>query len=122
LDIFNEFSLYSTIGLDQGRVLHALRLGFFTAPSAAHTVAAYVRHYFDMSVVKRVSTAERERFGEGRVVARKISEAPGIHEVIELSSPPPVPATNLSILSKTDSRREPGDQALRLRSNPVLKR
>ncbi|MGC2459896.1 MAG: hypothetical protein WA446_02810 [Steroidobacteraceae bacterium] len=34
LDIFNEFSLYSTIGLDQGRVLHALRLGFFrTAPA-----------------------------------------------------------------------------------------
>jgi len=122
LDIFNEFSLYSTIGVDRGRVLHALRLGFFTEPSAAHTVAAYVRQYFDASVVKRVSIAERERFVEGRVVARKSGEATGVYEVIELSTPPLVPATKLSILSKSVSRRDPEDQSPRPRSKSVLKR
>ena len=30
-----------------------------------------------------------------------ISEAAGVHEVIELSTPPPVPATKLSILFRT---------------------
>src|SRR5208283_1511534 len=29
LDIFGEYRLYSVAGLDQGRVMHALRLGFF---------------------------------------------------------------------------------------------
>lgn len=122
LDIFAEFSLYSTIRLDQGRDLHALRLGFFTDPSAAQTVAAYVRRYFDAAVVKRVSIAERQRFAEGQVVARKISEATGVHEVIELSSPPPVPPTNLSILSKTGSKRGPDHQSPRPRSKPPSKR
>lgn len=121
LDIFTEFNLYATIGLDQGRVLHALRLGFFAEPSAAHTVAAYVRQYFDAAVVKRVSIAEHKRFAEGQVVARKISEATGVHEVIELSTPPPVPATNLSMLSKTNSRRSSEAQSPRPRSKLPLK-
>ncbi|MDB6083801.1 MAG: hypothetical protein JWN43_1682 [Gammaproteobacteria bacterium] len=99
LDIFNEFSLYSSVGLEEGRLMHALRLGFFTDQSAALTVASYVRQHFGAAVVKRVSSSEHERFAEGRVVARKHSEATGIHEVIELSTPPAVPATNLSTMS-----------------------
>ena len=35
LDIFNEYRLYSVTGLDGGRVMHALRLGFFSSELAA---------------------------------------------------------------------------------------
>jgi hypothetical protein len=108
LDIFHEFSLYSTVGLEEGRLLHALRLGFFSEQSAALTVASYVRQHFGATIIKRVSIAERERFAEGRVVARKHSEATGIHEMIELSTRPAAPATNLSVLSNNLSKKRGG--------------
>ena len=121
LDIFKEFSLYSTISLGEGRVLHALRLGFFKGQSAADTVASYVRRYFEASSVMRVSVAERERFAERRVHARKTSEATGVHEVIELSSPAPVPATNLSVLSRAVAGQDTDHQSP-WRGKPTLKR
>jgi hypothetical protein len=113
LDLFKEFNLYSTIELDQGRLLHALRLGFFLDEAAAQVVAEYLRRYFDAPTVKRVSTSERERFAEGRVAARKISEATGVHEVVELSSPPPAPLTTLADLSKVTTRPDPDDPSFR---------
>jgi hypothetical protein len=121
LDIFHEFSLYSTVGLEEGRHLHALRLGFFSEQSAALTVASYVRQHFGATIIKRVSTAERERFAESRVVARKHSAATGIHEVIELSTPPAAPATNLSVLSSNLSKKGSDDRSLRLGTQPSRK-
>ena len=123
LAIFEEFSLYSTVHLDGGGGRqHALRLGFFSEKSAALTVASYVRQYFQSAAVTRVSTDERERFVERRVVAQKHSEATGIHETIELSTPPAVPATKRSDLSNGAFKRENDDRSLKLGIAPARKR
>jgi len=123
LAIFNEFSLYSTVHLKSGGGRqHALRLGFFLEESAALTVAAYVQGYFHSAVVQRVSTDERERFAERRVVARRHSEATGIHETIELSTPPAVPATTRRDLPREASMRENADSLLKLGISQARKR
>jgi hypothetical protein len=86
LDIFNVYRLYSVAGHDQGRVRHALRLGFFAEEIAARAVASYLAGYYDNAAVKRVSRAERERFGQRRVEARKDVGATGNHAVIEITN------------------------------------
>jgi hypothetical protein len=91
LDIFSEYRLYRVKGLDQERVMHALRLGFFSSEPAAQAVAGYLAVYFDAPTIKRVSLAERERFAEDRVKPRKDVGATGAHSVIELTSPAPLP-------------------------------
>jgi hypothetical protein len=85
LDIFSEYRLYSVAGLDQGRVVHALRLGFFREEIGAVAVAAYLAAYWDKPTIKRVSLAERERFADQRVEARKDVGATGKHAVIEIT-------------------------------------
>jgi hypothetical protein len=86
LDIFNVYRLYSVAGHDQGRVRHALRLGFFTEEIAARAVASYLAGYYENAAVKRVSRAERERFSQRRVEARKDVGATGNHAVIEITN------------------------------------
>ena len=105
LAIFNEYRLYSAVGYEQGKVMHALRLGFFTDDGPAEAVAGYLRSYFEAPVVTRVSAAERERFGRRRVSARKDSGDTGLHAAIELSSAPTAPTTSLADLS---ARSRPG--------------
>jgi hypothetical protein len=122
LDIFNEYHLYSVVGLDRGRVTHALRLGFFTDDAAARAVAGYLRCYFEATTVTRVSAAEHERFVDRRIAARKDSGPTGVHTVIELSTPPPVPTTRLANLSETANRRGADDQSLRPRTFAPVKR
>ena len=90
LPIFNEYRLYSVTGTDQDRVMHALRLGFFSSESAAQAVAGFVAKFFDSPCIKRVSTAEHDRFEERRVAAGKDVGAGG-HAVIELAGPAPLP-------------------------------
>jgi hypothetical protein len=85
LDIFSEYRLYSVAGLDQGRVVHALRLGFFSEEIAAVAVASYLAAYYDKPTIKRVSVAERDRFAHQRVEARKDVGASGKHAVIEIT-------------------------------------
>jgi hypothetical protein len=110
LAIFNEYRLYSTVGREQGKVMHALRLGFFSDEAPALAVAGYLSSYFDEPTVTRVSVAERERFAERRVAACKDSGDTGVHTAIELSSPREAPTTSLADLSarsrasETDSR------------------
>jgi hypothetical protein len=99
LAIFNEYRLYSAVGYDQGKVKHALRLGFFTDDAPAEAVAGYLRAYFEAAAVTRVSFEERERFGKRRLSARKDSGDTGLHAAIELSSAPSAPATSLADLS-----------------------
>jgi hypothetical protein len=85
LDIFSEYRLYSVAGLDQGRVVHALRLGFFREEIGAVAVASYLAAYWEKPAIKRVSLAERERFADQRVEARKDVGATGKHAVIEIT-------------------------------------
>jgi hypothetical protein len=91
LCIFSEYRLYSVTGLEQDRVMHALRVGFFSSELAAEAVAGYLAAYFDSPVIKRVSIAERERFADAGVAARKDVGASGVHAVIELVTPAPLP-------------------------------
>lgn len=101
LDIFLLYRLYSVTSVDQGRQVHALRLGFFGEEMAAHAVSSYLKSYYENPLVKRVSVAERERFSEHRLDARKDVGETGQHAAIELSTerptakveiPPPTPA------------------------------
>jgi SPOR domain len=85
LDIFNEYRLYSVAGIDQGRIVHALRLGFFAEEGAAAAVASYLGAFYEKPTVKRISVAERERFRDQRVEARKDIGATGRHAVIEIT-------------------------------------
>ena len=85
LDIFNEYRLYSVAGMDQGRIVHSLRLGFFADEVAAGAVASYLAPFYDKPTVKRISVAERERFRDQRVEARKDIGATGRHAIIEIT-------------------------------------
>jgi hypothetical protein len=86
LDIFSVYRLYSVAGLEQDRVMHALRLGFFSDEIAAGAVASYLSAFYQSSTVKRVSAAERERFADERFEARKDVGATGQHAAIEITS------------------------------------
>lgn len=90
LSIFSEYRLYSVTGLERERVMHALRVGFFSSELAAEAVAGYLVAYFDSPVIKRVSIAERERFADTGLAARKDIGASGVHAVIELATPAPL--------------------------------
>lgn len=85
LDIFNEYRLYSVAGMDQGRIVHSLRLGFFGDEVAAGAVASYLAEFYEKPTVRRISVAERERFRDQRVEARKDIGATGRHAVIEIT-------------------------------------
>ena len=69
-DLFSLYKLYSVVGMDQGRLVHVLRLGFFAEEMAARTIANYLENYYASPVIKRVSSAERDRFSEQQVEAR----------------------------------------------------
>jgi hypothetical protein len=86
LDIFSVYRLYSVAGIDQGRIVHALRLGFFTDQIAAGAVASYLAAFYDKPSVKRVSSAERERFAEQSLEARKDVGTTGKQAVIEITN------------------------------------
>jgi hypothetical protein len=86
LDIFSSYRLYCVAGIDQGRILHALRLGFFSEEVAAAAVASYLAEFYEKPTVKRVSTAERNRFVDQRFEPRKDVGATGKHAVIEITN------------------------------------
>jgi hypothetical protein len=86
LDIFSVYRLYSVAGIDQGRIMHALRLGFFTEEISAGAVASYLATFYDKPTIKRVSSAERERFAEESFEPRKDVGATGKHAAIEITS------------------------------------
>ena len=86
LDIFSVYRLYSVAGIDSGRIVHALRLGFFTEQIAAGAVASYLAAFYDKPAIKRVSAAERERFADQSLQARKDVGATGKQAVIEITN------------------------------------
>jgi hypothetical protein len=85
LDIFSEYRLYSVAGVDEGRTVHALRLGFFSEEIGAVAVASYLAAHYEKPNIKRVSIAERERFAHHRVEARKDVAETGTHAAIEIT-------------------------------------
>lgn len=85
LDIYSLYRLYSVMELDQGRRMHALRLGFFSEEIAAKAVASYLAAYYEKPTIKRVSVAERERFSQRGIEARKDVGATGMHAAIEIT-------------------------------------
>jgi hypothetical protein len=91
LDIFSEYRLYTVSELDQGQSIHALRLGFFSTEIAAQAVAGYLGSHFPTTNIKRVSIAERDRFAEKLVIAKKDVGEAGNHAVIEVCAAPPLP-------------------------------
>ena len=87
LDIFSEYRLYSVAWEDQGRNVHALRLGFFSEEIGAVAVASYLGAHYDKPTIRRVSVAERERFAASqRVEARKDVGETGKHAAIEITN------------------------------------
>ncbi len=85
LDIFSVYRLYSVESSNQGAIKHTLRLGFFSEAIAAQAVADYLSSHYEKPAVARVSIAERERFSEQGIEARKNVEATGRHAVIEIT-------------------------------------
>jgi hypothetical protein len=85
LDIFSVYRLYCVAGIDQGRIVHALRLGFFSEEIAANAVASYLAAFYDKPAIKRVSSAERQRFADQSIKARKDVGATGKQAVIEIT-------------------------------------
>ena len=86
LDIFGAYRLYSVAGIDQGRIVHALRMGFFSEEVGARAVASYLAAYYDNPTIKRVSAAERQRFADQRLEPRKDVGATGRQAVIEITN------------------------------------
>ena len=85
LDIYDLYRLYSVVEVDEGRRVHALRLGFFGEEIAAKAVASYLAGFYDKPTIKRVSVAERERFSQQSIEARKDVGATGKHAAIEIT-------------------------------------
>jgi len=108
LPIFAEYRLYSVTGLEQDRVMHALRVGFFSTELAAEAVAGYLGSYFDSPVIKRVSIAERERFADTGVAARKDVGTAAVHAVIELATP--APPIERRVAAHSDRRKSGASQ------------
>ena len=86
LDIFGAYRLYSAAGIDQGRIVHALRMGFFSEEAGARAVATYLAAYYENPTIKRVSSAERQRFADQRLEPRKDVGATGRQAVIEITN------------------------------------
>jgi hypothetical protein len=122
LDIFEAYRLYTVMGLIDGKLMHALRLGFFNDDISAQAVGAYLKSFFEAPAIKRVSSAERERFAERQVVPRKDVGATGMHSVIEMSSPRPVPEKRLADLAEGSSQRAPEEKSIWSRLVAPLKR
>lgn len=62
LEIVAEHRLYTVVGRQGGRQLHALRLGFFSDVGRAQMMCKHVQTFFAAPTVVRVSMAEQERF------------------------------------------------------------
>ncbi|HVY24616.1 MAG TPA: SPOR domain-containing protein [Steroidobacteraceae bacterium] len=68
LDIFAAYRLYSVaMHDDDGKLKHSLRLGFFKEEVSAEAVSGYLKTFFPMPAITRVSVAEYDRFIEPKI-------------------------------------------------------
>lgn len=89
LDIFDLYTLYCDVRLENAVMRHALRLGFFKDPTTAKVVARYLACYFDAPQIVHLNTTEQARSLRVKLVALKDVGDFGRHTVVELSEPPP---------------------------------
>jgi hypothetical protein len=92
LDIFDLYTLYCDIRMENGSVRHALRLGFFKEAATARMIARYLASYFDAPEIVELAAAEQTRTLRLKLVALKDVGDSGRHATIELAAPAPVPA------------------------------
>ncbi len=90
LDIFDVYTLYCDVRVENGTVRHALRLGFFKEECTAKTIAHYLAPYFDAPEIVALDAAEHARALRLRLVALKDVGDSGRHASIELLGSPPV--------------------------------
>lgn len=62
LDIFEAYSVYSVAVMEDNRIRHALRLGFFSEEVSAMAVMGYLKTFFNDPSTVRIPDAEHERF------------------------------------------------------------
>lgn len=62
LDIFEAYTVYSVAVMDDNRIRHALRLGFFSEEVSAMAVMGYLKTFFNEPSAVRIADAEHERF------------------------------------------------------------
>jgi hypothetical protein len=89
LDIFDLYTLYCDVGLENGLMRHALRLGFFKDPSTAQDIARYLACYFEAPQIAHLNPTEQTRSLRVKLTALKDVGDSGRHTVIELSEPKP---------------------------------
>jgi len=100
LDIFEAYRLYSVALLQNGRISHALRLGFFSEQVSADAVLGYLKTFFAAPVVERISVAEHKRFSEEpqSKAAEQTDKSNANARVITLEEKRAAPPTTLSEL------------------------
>jgi hypothetical protein len=97
LDIFDLYTLYCDVRMENGSVRHALRLGFFKEAPTAKMIARYLASYFDAPEIVELAAAEQTRALRLKLVALKDVGDSGRHATIELAAPPPVPAESPAV-------------------------
>ena len=75
LAIFDAYTLYNVEGSRQGRKWYGLRLGFFSDPNSATSVAHYVRSDYPTVAVVPVATKERDHAKGGAGAGARLGEA-----------------------------------------------
>jgi hypothetical protein len=115
--LLTAFQLYSVPDRQSARVVHSLRLGFFSQAHAAECVAAQLASTFHTRRVTRVSMAEYERFKDFNLTANRLKRVDERHQVIELSTASSAAkAANDTFRKKVDMKTEPGPRSGRLAS------
>lgn len=87
LDIFDLYTLYCDVRLENGVMRHALRLGFFKDPITAKVIARYLACYFEAPQTVHLNTTEQARSLRVKLAALKDVGDSGRHTAIELSEP-----------------------------------
>jgi hypothetical protein len=89
LDIFDMYTLYCDVRLENGVMRHALRLGFFRDPATAKVIARYLACYFEAPQIVHLDTNDQARSWRVKLAALQDIGDSGRHTVIELSEPEP---------------------------------
>ncbi len=94
LDIFDVYRLYCDVGNENGRVRHALRVGFFKDTATAAAVAKYLAFYFDEPRVLKLGNVRKARSIHLAFKPLKDIGTSGRHAVIELTGERPAHKNN----------------------------
>lgn len=62
LDIFEAYTVYSVATMEDNKIRHALRLGFFSEEVSAMAVMGYLKTFFNEPTTVRIPDAEHDRF------------------------------------------------------------